>query len=122
MGLLLIAFPVFFMAIFDPDPEFLEVGATWLRIQAVGGLVMGAGMVYQMSFNVAGDTMAPMIVTLITMWGIEVPGAFLLSRYTAMGQYGIPVAVSVAMIFRIIIYTGYFLKGRWLRVRVFTDS
>jgi putative MATE family efflux protein len=122
MGLLLIAFPAMFMSIFDPDPEFLEVGATWLRIQAVGGLVMGAGMVYQMSFNVAGDTMAPMIVTLITMWGIEVPGAFLLSRYTAMGQYGIPVAVSVAMIFRIIIYTGYFVKGRWLRVRVITDS
>ena len=119
LGLLLIAFPTLFMSIFDSDPAFLEVGATWLRIQAVGGLVMGAGMVYQMSFNVAGDTMAPMIVTLITMWGIEVPGAFVLSRYTDLAQFGIPVAVTTAMLVRILLYTGYFLKGRWLRVKVF---
>ena len=59
MGLLLIAFPTLFISIFDSSPEFLDVGAAWLRIQAVGGLVMGAGIVYQMSFNVAGDTMAP---------------------------------------------------------------
>jgi putative MATE family efflux protein len=122
MGLVLIAFPVFFMSIFAQDPEFLDVGATWLRIQAVGGLVMGAGMVYQMSFNVAGDTMAPMIVTLITMWGIEVPGAFILSRYTDLAQFGIPVAIAAAMILRIVLYTGYFLKGRWLRVQVFKDT
>ena len=115
---LLILFPTFFIGIFSSDPELADVAANWVRIQAVGGLVMGAGMVFAQSFNVAGATVAPMIVTLITMGGVQLPLAYGLSHWTDLGQYGIPLAVSVAMVGRVLLYLPYYLSGRWLRAKV----
>jgi putative MATE family efflux protein len=118
MALMLMAFPALFVAIFSSDPALMEVAVVWVRIQAVTGLVMGGSMVFSQSFNVAGDTMAPMIITMIAMVGVELPLAFALSQWTPMGQYGIPLAITIAMILRIAIYFPYFLKGRWLRIKV----
>ncbi|MEE2701264.1 MAG: MATE family efflux transporter [Chloroflexota bacterium] len=118
MGILLLAFPALFVSIFNNQPEFVAIAVLWVRIQAIGGLVMGSGMVFQQSFNVAGDTVAPLIVTLIAMVGIELPLAFALANWTQLGQYGIPVAITVAMIARTALYFPYFFKGRWLRVKV----
>ena len=115
---LLVLFPTFFIGIFSSDPELADVAANWVRIQAVGGLVMGAGMVFAQSFNVAGATVAPMIVTLITMGGIQLPLAYGLSHWTDLGQYGIPLAISVAMVGRVLLYLPYYFSGRWLRARV----
>ena len=118
LGVLLLLFPAFFIAIFNQEAGLMDVATAWVRIQAVGGLVMGAGMVFQMSFNVAGDTVAPMIVTLVTMVGVQLPLAFALSRWTGMGQYGIPVAITVAMFSRILLYIPYYIRGRWLQAKV----
>ena len=75
-------------------------------------------MVFAQSFNVAGATVAPMIVTLITMGGIQLPLAYGLSHWTDLGQYGIPLAISVAMVGRVLLYLPYYFSGRWLRARV----
>ena len=118
MGILLLAFPVLFVSIFNSEPQFMEVAVIWVRIQAVAGMVMGSSMVFQQSFNVAGDTLAPMVVTLVSMVGLELPLAFALSRWTSLGQYGIPVAITTAMVVRTILYFSYYYPGRWLRVKV----
>jgi putative MATE family efflux protein len=118
LALLLIAFPAFFLSPFSTDKEFLDVATLWLRIQAVGALFTGGGMVFQQSFNVAGDTLAPMLVTLFSQWAVEIPVAFGLSRFTALVHYGIPLATAGAMALRLALYTGYSLTGRWLRVKV----
>ena len=94
----------------------------WLRIQAVGGFFMGAGQIFQQSFNVAGDTLAPFFVTLLSMWVLEVPAAFVLSRFTPLGEFGIPIAIALAMLTRLILYAAYFTTDRWLRVEVLGGS
>ena len=86
VAIFLFAFPAVFIAVFNNDPEFVEVGAIWLRIQAIGGLAMGTSMVYQQSFSVAGDTMAPMVVNLVVEWILEIPAAYALSQWTVLGQ------------------------------------
>ncbi len=118
VAILLLLFPALFISIFNSDPELMEVAVWWVRIQALSGLVMGSGMVFQQSFNVAGDTVAPFVVTFIAMVGVELPLAFALSQWTPMGQYGIPLAITVAMVVRTAVYFPYFLKGRWARVKV----
>lgn len=118
IAILLLLFPALFISIFNSDPELMEVAIWWVRIQALSGLVMGSGMVFQQSFNVAGDTLAPMVVTFISMVGVELPLAFALSQWTPMGQYGIPLAITVAMVVRTAVYFPYFLGGRWSRVKV----
>ena len=117
-GVLLIAFPALFISAFSREPEFVAAAIMWLRIQAVGGFFMGAGQIYQQSFNVAGDTVAPFFVTFMSMWVMEIPTAFALSRYTPLAEIGIPVAIALAMLVRLVLYAGYYKTGRWMRAQV----
>ncbi len=118
-GAFLIAFPGFFVGLFSSDPEFIETAVVWLRIQAVAGTLLGGGQVFQQSFNVAGDTLAPMLVTFMSMWVMEIPLAFALSRWTPLEGIGVAFAIAVAMLARFCLYGGYYFTGRWLRVDVF---
>ncbi len=117
-GVLLIAFPAFFLGLFSNDPEFIETAVVWLRIQAVAGTLLGGGQVFQQSFNVAGDTLAPMLVTFMSMWVMEIPIAFALSQWTPLEGIGVAVAIAIAMLVRFCLYGGYYFTGRWLRVNV----
>ena len=116
LGIILMIFPAFFITMFSGDKDLVEIAIWWVRIQALSGLVMGSGMVFSQSFNVAGDTLAPMIVTFIAMVVVELPLAFILSQWTQLGQYGIPLAITIAMVVRTAVYFPYFLRGRWTRV------
>ncbi len=117
-GAFLIAFPAFFVGLFSNDPEFIETAVVWLRIQAVAGTLLGGGQVFQQSFNVAGDTLAPMLVTFMSMWVMEIPIAFVLSRWTPLEGIGVAFAIAIAMLVRFCLYGGYYFTGRWLRVNV----
>jgi Na+-driven multidrug efflux pump len=80
---------------------------------------MGTQNVFQQSFMTAGATLYPMIVTLIALWIIELPLAYLLSDPLGMGQLGVAWAVTAAMLARPVFHIPYFLSGRWMRARVF---
>ena len=121
-GVLLIAFPAFFVGLFSDDPDFIATAVIWLRIQAVAGTLLGGGQVFQQSFNVAGDTLAPMLVTFMSMWVMEIPLAFALSRWTPAAEYGIAAAIAVAMLVRFLLYGGYYFTGRWLRAKVLPEE
>ena len=118
-GIVLLLIPAVFISIFNQDPTFIAVAVIWIRIQAVSGMLLGGGQVLQQSFNVAGDTMAPLLITFMSMWVLEVPAAFVLSQFTPLGQYGIPVAIGLAMFLRLGLYAAYYRTGRWTRVKVF---
>jgi putative MATE family efflux protein len=122
LSVLIVAFPVAVLSIFTRDPELLALGVPWLTIQAIGYTAIGVGMVASHSFQTAGATIFVMLVTLGTMWGIEIPLAVVLSRYTELGAYGLAWAMVVSMIARPILYVPYFLSGRWLRVRMFAQE
>jgi Na+-driven multidrug efflux pump len=119
IGLLLFIFPAFFISIFSDDPSFVEVAVIGIQIQAVAGILLGGGQVLQQSFNLAGDTLAPLVVTFLSQWLLELPAAFILARHTPLDQYGIPVAIGVSMAVRLGMYFAYYLNGRWLKARVF---
>ena len=44
--------------------------------------------------------------------------ALILARLTPLGQFGIPIAILIAMIVRMGLFGGYLATGRWLRVQV----
>jgi len=114
----LLAFPSFVVSIFNTEPELLAVGVTWVRLQALSSIAMGPGAVLMTTFNTAGDTVVPMLVTLVSIWGVELPFAFALPHVWGLGQYGIAWAVAIAMVVRLVIYGVYFRRGSWLRKKV----
>ena len=118
----LFLFPEVFLRLFTRDEELLDLGADWLRIQIMAYMAMGVGQVAMQSFMTAGATLFPAFVTLVAVWGIEIPLAYLFSHSLGMGQLGIAWAIAFATASRLLFYVPYFLSGRWLRVKVFRED
>jgi putative MATE family efflux protein len=103
--------------IFNSEPELVEVTSTFMRIQIVSYMVFGLVTVLSQCLNGVGDTMIPMLTVLITVWGVQVPLAYFLSR-TTLGVYGVRWAIVIAMVMRAVVYPIYFKWGRWKRKQV----
>jgi Na+-driven multidrug efflux pump len=107
-----------FIHIFSSDPDLVPVAATFLRIAAAGYIVMGFAAVLQQCISGSGDTIPPMLVSIATMWPVQLPLAYFLPRFTNLGVYGVRWAIVVGMVVGAIAYTVYFQLGRWKRKRV----
>lgn len=134
LTLLLIIFAPFVVRGFTRDVELAPLGVDWLRILALSVFCLGAGQVFAQSFNTAGATVIPMMVSLVSFWFIEVPLAIMLAG-TAIpiglfgmtvtlptlahwGQFGIAWAITIAMLIRLLAFVPFFLGDAWLRKRV----
>jgi Na+-driven multidrug efflux pump len=135
---LIVAFPKSVLSIFSRDADLLSVAVPWLHIQAIGFFVMGANMVMMQSFNTAGDTVIPMIVTLTSNWFIQQPLAVMLSGVAQhwsifglpvpiptvlnLGQYGIAWAIVASMGVRLLFYFPCYIWGPWTKKQVLADA
>jgi Na+-driven multidrug efflux pump len=113
----MVLFPKAFLQIFNGDAELLDEASKWLRIQAIGYFVMGTGMVFQQSYNTAGDTLTPMITTLVSIWFVQQPLALILPDL-GLAELGIAWAIVIGLAVRLMIYVPYYFHGRWLRIRL----
>jgi putative MATE family efflux protein len=101
------------IGVFNSEPGVLAIGGMLIRIQIVCYLALGLAMVLQQCLNGVGDTMTTMVVVLVSMFVVQVPLAFLLSRHTSLGVYGTRWAIAAGTIVMAGIYAGYFRAGRW---------
>ncbi len=106
------------VGIFNTEPSLVEIASTFLRIEIVSYMVFGVVVVLTQCLNGVGDTMIPMVTTLVTMWGVQVPLAYFLSRVTNLGVYGVRWGIVTAIVMRAGIYATYFKMGRWKRKQV----
>ena len=134
VGTLILLFPTAFVIPFTRDPALLALSAQWLTIMVFGFLAMGVGQVFMQTFNTAGDTFFPMIVTLASIWLVQQPFAIILSglgqdwtilgwhiplpSVSGLGEFGIAWAMVLAMVLRLFLYFPYFLKGSWMKRNV----
>ena len=106
------------IGIFNNEVDVLEVGKTFLKIQVVTYLFSGCTVVLQQCLNGAGDTLPVMIVTLLGMFVVQLPLAFVLSRYTGLGVHGTYWGIAVGTIVMAAIYATYFRVGLWKRKKL----
>lgn len=104
--------------IFNNEPGLVKITAAFVRIEIVAYLVFGLVHGISQSLNGIGDTVMPMFTTLATMWLVQVPLAYFLSRYTGLDVYGVRWAIVTAMVVRAVIYAVYFRTGRWKQRKV----
>ncbi|MBI4299108.1 MAG: MATE family efflux transporter [Chloroflexi bacterium] len=118
LGGLLFVFVVTVVTLFTKEADVVALASVWFRIQVIASVFLAIHMVFMQSFNTAGDTLAPMVITLVAVWGVELPLAWLFSRSLGMGPLGIGYAAIVGMGIRAVFYVPYFFWGRWLRIKV----
>jgi putative MATE family efflux protein len=106
------------ISFFTADPELVKIGSIFLRIAITGYLGMSVIYVMQNCISGSGDTVTPMLITLAMLWIVQLPLAFLLSRFTGLGVYGVRWAIVISFIVGAIAYISYFWGGRWKNKRV----
>lgn len=119
MGLLMYLFAVPITAFFIPeDPEVIQDAALFIKIMAPSFGLLGVQQVLNGVFNGAGFTKASMLISILNLWIIRFPLAFLLSHKTELSAEGIwwsfPVSNAIAALVAFI----YFKQGYW-KLRVF---
>ena len=104
--------------IFNSDPELVRMASTYVRIMSIQFAAMCGAMIFSNALNSAGDTVPPMIASIATLWGIELPLAFLLSRITDWGLYSIAAATVAATSVRVLLYMSWFQWGKWREKKI----
>jgi len=106
------------IGIFGPEPGVVEIGSIFLRIAAVGYLVFGLEPVLMHCLSGVGDTLPPMLATVLSFWLVQVPLAFFLPRVTELGVLGVRWAIVAGMIVVAVALAVYFRLGRWKHKKV----
>ena len=110
---LMLAFAPQFVRLFDATPEVVQVGAGYLRTVSPFYVFTALAIVLGRALDGAGQTMATMICTVTSVWGLQVPLALFLSRVTQPATQGIWWAIAIAVTVHGLMVTGWFLTGRW---------
>ena len=101
------------MRIFTKDIDVVAIGKEYLLI--IGGffIVHGALNVYNGALRGAGDTLFPMITSLVCLWLIRIPLAYYLSSW--LGRNGIWWAIGISITIGLIVTFVYYKMGFWKR-------
>ena len=103
------------MRIFTKDIDVVAIGKEYLLI--IGGffIVHGALNVSNGALRGAGDTLFPMITSLVCLWLIRIPLAYYLSSW--LGRNGIWWAIGISITIGLIVTFVYYKMGFWKRRR-----
>jgi Na+-driven multidrug efflux pump len=118
LGAALLLWAEVVVRVFTSDPELVRTAAIFLRIAVAGYVTMGAGAALQQCVMGSGDTVVPLIVGLVTSWGIQMPLAYFLPRVGDLGVYGVRWAVVIPTAVAAVMFIIYFRMGRWKQKQV----
>lgn len=101
------------IALFDPTPEVVALGAECVRIVAWSEVASAVGAVLARSFDGAGDTLPAMSINLLSLWAVEVALAWALSRGLGWGVTGVWWGRTAANLMNGLLFGLWFRRGRW---------
>ncbi len=106
------------IGVFNSDPEVVKIGTEYLRVVSPFYIFAAPGIVLSRALQGAGDTFMPMVITILTLWGVQVPVASWLSRVWQPPTVGIWTAMAAAFVMQAVLTIGWFETGRWKKIKV----
>lgn len=101
------------MDVFTNDQEVINIGARVLKIVSLSEPIYGILVILEGTFNGMGDTKAPFIFSLFTMWGIRVLGTMVMINVFNLGVEAVWIMMVLDNITRCLLLAIRFLSGRW---------
>src|SRR3954469_12089368 len=96
----------------------IEESAHFIRIISLPLGCIGLQHTINGTLRGAGNTLAAMVLTIISAWVIQFPLAYVLSRHTSLGVDGIWWSHSITMIISAIVSLLWFAGGDWKRTKL----
>lgn len=118
LGVVLFCFPEFFIGFFTSDPAVVEAGRLPLRIMAVAQPILASTMIFNGGLRGAGDTRWVLVASMIGVWGVRVPLAYVLVKVLGMGLEGAWAAMAVDQAVRGSLAFARFRSGHWQTIKV----
>lgn len=112
-GILLFIFSRSLMSFFTPDDSVIELGSKVLKIVSVSEPIYGVLVILEGTFNGMGDTKAPFVFSLITMWGIRILGSWLIVNIFHLGLTAVWVMMVCDNVCRCLLLSYRFISGKW---------
>jgi putative MATE family efflux protein len=104
--------------VFNNTPGVVELASTLIRIACINYIMIAPASVLTSCLNQVGDTMIPLFASLVSMWGVQLPLAYILPKIFHNGVFGVMWAMVLALSVRAIAYLVYFRTGKWKFRRV----
>ena len=106
------------LRLFSNDENVLINGIQCLQIVSLGYIFYAYGMVINQSFNGAGDTRTPTIISLFGFWIFQIPLAYTLAKSLGVGAVGVYAAIFIAESAMAIVGVMIFRKGKWKAIKI----
>ena len=104
----------FLASIFVKEPEVIRIGAAFIWIVAFSQPGMAIYFTLAGALRGAGETRAPLCVTLIGMYGIRIPGAFFVSQKLGLALEATFSLLIFDYLARVLGIYYFFQKGKWM--------
>lgn len=99
------------MSLFTNSPEVVEIGKQYLYVVTPFYIIFSTMFIFNGILRGAGDTLIPMIITIIALWAVRLPVSWWLSQ--EIGSFGIWWGIPIAWFFGVTISIFYYKTGRW---------
>ena len=109
----------FLMGLFTKDAAVIKAGGQYLTIVSSFYLLFSLMFIYNGALRGAGDTLVPMFISLLSLWIIRIPLAWILSG--KIGATGIWWAIPAGWVLGLALSYFYYRTGNWKR-KVVVDS
>ncbi|MCX6326855.1 MAG: MATE family efflux transporter [Bacteroidia bacterium] len=106
----------FLMSLFTKDSEVIRLGDQYLTIVSSFYIIFTLMFIYNGVMRGAGDTLIPMFFSLLSLWIIRIPMAWLLSG--KIGATGIWWAIPAGWAIGLALSFSYYKSGRWKKKAV----
>jgi putative MATE family efflux protein len=118
ISIVLVVFRSYIMHLFTnkDELEVIRIGGEYLTIVTSFYLIFATMFTLGGVMRGAGDTLIPMFITLLSLWLIRIPLAYLLSDH--LGEQGIWWAVPIGWTAGMILTWFYYRTGRWKKKAV----
>lgn len=114
IGILLFLLAEPLVAFFVPDdPQVIRDGALFIKILAPSFGLLGVQQIMNGVFNGAGFTQASMFISILSLWIVRFPLAYLLSNNTSLGYEGIWWSFPISNLLAALAAYIYFKMGYW---------
>ncbi|MBO8140786.1 MAG: MATE family efflux transporter [Firmicutes bacterium] len=115
ISVLAISWPTVLMRLFTEDSTVLAEGARYLRIVGLNYVPLALMFILTGVLRGAGDTVASMAISFVTLWIVRLPVAWLLSYGLGWGVTGTWWAIVISTILSLLLHWWYYRTGNWQR-------
>jgi len=119
LGVFMFVFAEGICSFFIPgETETIKSAALFLRFIVFSFGLIGIHQPILGVFRGAGNTISPMVFTVVLLWVVQFPLAYILSKHTGLAEVGIWIAFPVASFVSTILIFLWFVKGSWKEKRI----